>query len=240
MGNQQGSLKKHLETAEKTGALNFTDKGLEKFPPDLFKVEKNLRNLDLSNNKLGALPENVGNFKMMKTLMISKNKIQSIPEDVGKMTKLENLNVSYNLLQSIPSSFQQLKNIREVNLSHNQISNFPLSLLNLKHLNVLDLTSNKITSVPSEVARLEATELVLNCNQIRFIAPEVSQCPRLKTLRLEENCLSLDAIPSTILAESKVSLIALEGNLFDVKKLDGVEGYEKYMERYTAVKRKMD
>jgi len=105
-------LKKHLETAEKTGALNFTDKGLEKFPPDLFKVEKNLRNLDLSSNKLGALPENVGNFKMMKTLMISKNKIQSIPEDVGKMTKLENLNVSYNLLQSIPSSFQQLKNIR--------------------------------------------------------------------------------------------------------------------------------
>ena len=39
MGNQAGSLKKHLETAEKTGALNFTDKGLEKFPPDLVKVE---------------------------------------------------------------------------------------------------------------------------------------------------------------------------------------------------------
>ena len=38
MGNQAGSLKKHLETAEKTGALNFTDKGLEKFPPDLVKV----------------------------------------------------------------------------------------------------------------------------------------------------------------------------------------------------------
>ena len=38
MGNQAGSLKKHIETAEKTGALNFTDKGLEKFPPELFKV----------------------------------------------------------------------------------------------------------------------------------------------------------------------------------------------------------
>ena len=39
MGNQQGSLKKHLETAEKTGALNFTEKNLEKFPPELFKVQ---------------------------------------------------------------------------------------------------------------------------------------------------------------------------------------------------------
>ena len=39
---------------------------------------------------------------------------------------------------------------------------------------------------------------------------------------------------------SKVSLLAIEGNLFDVKKLNGVEGYDKYMERYTAVKRKLD
>ena len=38
MGNQAGSLKKHLETAEKTGALNFTDQGLEKFPSDMSKV----------------------------------------------------------------------------------------------------------------------------------------------------------------------------------------------------------
>jgi hypothetical protein len=40
MGNSAGSLKKHIETAEKTGALNFTDKGLEKFPPDLAKVDQ--------------------------------------------------------------------------------------------------------------------------------------------------------------------------------------------------------
>ena len=43
MGNQAGSLKKHLETAEKTGALNFTDKGLEKFPPDMSKVSVKIR-----------------------------------------------------------------------------------------------------------------------------------------------------------------------------------------------------
>ena len=86
-------------------------------------------------------------------------------------------------------------------LSHNQISSFPLSLLNLKQLNVLDLASNKITRIPAEVARLEATELVLNCNQVSVIAPEVSQCPRLKTLRLEENCLALDSIPETLLAD---------------------------------------
>ena len=39
---------------------------------------------------------------------------------------------------------------------------------------------------------------------------------------------------------SKVSLLVLEGNMFDVKKLDNLEGFDQYMERYTAVKRKMD
>ena len=39
---------------------------------------------------------------------------------------------------------------------------------------------------------------------------------------------------------SKVSLLAVEGNLFDVKKLDGREGHANYMERYTAVRRKLD
>jgi hypothetical protein len=38
MGNSAGSLQKHIETAEKTGALNFTDKKLEKFPSELTKV----------------------------------------------------------------------------------------------------------------------------------------------------------------------------------------------------------
>ena len=129
MGNQAGSLKKHLETAEKTGALNFTDQGLEKFPSDMSKVdilinllrlmyslqvEKNLRNLDLSRNKINSLPSSIGNFKVMKTLSLSKNKISSLPEDMGKMTKLENLNMSFNLLHSIPSSFQQLKHLRSL------------------------------------------------------------------------------------------------------------------------------
>ena len=38
MGNNAGSMKHHLETAEKTGALAFPDKKLDEFPPSLVKV----------------------------------------------------------------------------------------------------------------------------------------------------------------------------------------------------------
>ena len=40
--------------------------------------------------------------------------------------------------------------------------------------------------------------------------------------------------------DSKVSLLVLDGNLFDIKKADEMEGWGEYMERYTAVKRKLD
>lgn len=52
-------------------------------------------------------------------------------------------------------------------------------------------------------------------------------CPHLKVLRLEENCLELTSIPLAILRDSQVSLFSVEGNLFEVKKLRDLEGYDK-------------
>jgi len=240
MGNKAGSLKQHIETAEKTGSLSFSDKGLEKFPPELVKVVNNLRNLDLSNNKITQLPDNIGSFKMLKTLALHKNKLSELPVGIGKLTKLETLSLQSNLLTRLPSAFGQLKHLKELNLSHNDLTAFPTALFDLGLLDILDLSNNKITNVPDGVDKLEVTEMNLNQNQISSLSPSLASCPRLKTLRLEENCLSLDAIPSGLLTTSTVSLLALEGNLFDIKKLEDSDGFDKYMERFTAVRRKLD
>lgn len=63
--------------------------------------------------------------------------------------------------------------------------------------------------------------------QISLLSAEVSMCPRLKVLRLEENCLELSSIPLSILKDSQVSLFSVEGNLFEVKKLRNLEGYDQ-------------
>ena len=86
-------------------------------------------------------------------------------------------------------------------LSHNFFQQFPLALCGLKHLNVLDLTYNQITQIPAGVGKLEATELNLNNNEVKMISAEIGQCPKLKTLRLEENCLALEKIPTTLFTE---------------------------------------
>lgn len=71
------------------------------------------------------------------------------------------------------------------------------------------------------------------------MSEKIADCPRLRTLRLEENCLQLSAIPPKILSDSKISVLTLDGNLFEMKSLAQVEGYDQYMDRYTAVKKKM-
>jgi len=67
---------------------------------------------------------------------------------------------------------------------------------------------------------------------------QIAKCPRLRTLRLEENCLVLSAIPRSVLSESTVSVLTLEGNLFQMKQLADLEGYSNYADRYTAMKKK--
>lgn len=241
MGNKQGSLGHHLDTASKTGALAFPSKKLEEFPEDLTKVAQTLRNLDLSNNRITILPSNIGNFKSLKTLNMCGNRITQLPPQIGQLAKLETLILNGNLITELPDTIANLKNLKELNLSGNRLQRFPVALTKLRKLDIVDLSSNNLTSIPNEeIQDLQLTELNLNQNQISSLSANIAKCPRLKTLRLDENCLALESIPISILTESVVSTLSVNGNLFTEKQLAEVEGYANYLERYTAVRRKMD
>ncbi|KAF7201124.1 leucine-rich repeat-containing protein 57 [Nothobranchius furzeri] len=236
MGNSV--LKSHLETSQKTGVFQLMGKGLQEFPEELQRLTANLRTVDLSGNKIESLPASIGNFLLLRSLTLNNNRLHELPAEIGKLKKLETLSLNGNQIQQLPPSLGQLKALRTLSLAGNQISKFPLGLGSLRQLDLLDLSQNQIQSVPAEVAELQAIEINLNQNQISVVSAEVSHCPRLKVLRLEENCLELSSIPQSILAESQVSLFSVEGNLFEVKKLRDLEGYDKYMERFTATKKK--
>ncbi|KAG5892639.1 hypothetical protein JTB14_025436 [Gonioctena quinquepunctata] len=237
MGNS--GLKQHIETAQKTGVLKVSQGNLNEFPPLFKQLESSLRTLDISDNKFVVLPNEISRFMQLRHLNLSKNRLSKIPDCIGALTKLETFNASHNNLCSLPRTFSNLINLKQVNLTDNHIKDFPLMFCGLKHLDVLDLTKNEITSIPPEAAGLNVTELNLNQNQIAQISGQIAECPRLKTLRLEENCLQLCSIPTRILSDSKISNLLVDGNLFESKQLAFIGGYESYMERYTAVKKKM-
>ncbi|KAF6204703.1 hypothetical protein GE061_018864 [Apolygus lucorum] len=237
MGN--AALKKHVATAEKTGVLNLSKSKLDEFPEDVMRLKGNLRSLDLTFNKLSTLTPAIGDFSSMKVLVLDQNSLSSLPHEIGKLIKLETLSVAGNKLKSLPDSLEKCVSLKQVQLQSNQLTEFPVMLCWLKHLDLLDLSANQVTRIPREAEHLHVTELNLNQNRLDDIAPQIARANRLKTLRVQENCLTISGIPTAILTDSCVSTLAVEGNLFDMRQFTHLEGYDQYQERFTAVKKKL-
>lgn len=236
MGN---SIKPRVKNAEKTGVLQVANCGLSEFPKEVFQLVNLLRTLDLSNNKIKCLPNTIGQFTNLKNLLVSEAHLHSIPAEIGALKKLESVNFSMNDLTTLPSSFSDLVNLRTINLSKNKFSSFPPVFSSMKRLELLDMSHNKLVEVPDSISEVSAVEIIFNQNQIAALSEKVAECQKLKVLRLEENCLQLNSIPEEILTDSQISLLAIEGNLFEAKDLHAREGWEKYMERFTATKKKL-
>ncbi|XP_058824318.1 leucine-rich repeat-containing protein 57 [Topomyia yanbarensis] len=239
MGNKQ--VKQHFENAQKTGVLKISQMRLNEFPSALksFPNPNVMRTLDLSENRFVELPDDIGKFINLKHLNVSGNKLVSLSDMLGVLEKLETFNAMNNFIERLPAQLGQCKNMKQVILSNNQICEFPTMLCGLKHLDLLDLSRNKITTIPAAVSSLQVTELNVNQNQISDVSDSIALCPRLKTLRIEENCLQANAALSKILKESQICNLSVDGNLFGPKAFAELDGYEAYMERYTAARKKI-
>ena len=182
----------------------------------------------MSSNRIEQLPSNLFiQLQLLKTLILNNNRIEYLPNEISSLVKLETLNISENQLRTLPNTLSQLKMLKQINLSKNNLSEIPIELCQLKQLNFLDLSSNKITQIKDYIQELMCVELNLNENQIRSISSNIAKCSRLKVVRLEQNVLELTAIPISLLADSQVALLSVEGNLFNQKQFEKLEGYDK-------------
>lgn len=91
----------------------------------------------------------------------------------------------------------------------------------------MDLSENFISTLPNDIKSLKSIELNLNKNRLKELNESISECPRLKVLRIEENCLPLSAMTENILKNSQIAVLAFEGNTFDMKQLQELEGYNE-------------
>ncbi|KAF6024893.1 LRRC57 [Bugula neritina] len=238
MGNAN-TVKKHVEMASKTGTCQLAKLNLNEFPAEVEGLAGSLRMLDISENRIPTIPPSISQFTMIKSLQISSNRLSGLPSEIGVLKKLETLNVSDNQLSSLPSTITNLKSLKTLVLSQNQFSIFPTAVYALRALDSIDLSCNRITAVPDGISEIQAIEINLNQNQISVLSEDVADCPRLKVLRLEENCLEKAMITPKILKQSNIALLAIDGNLFPAKDFPHFDGYEEYQERYTATKKKM-
>ena len=75
-----------------------------------------LQVLRLENNRIDALPDNIGACKALVKLDLSTNNLHSLPDSMGQFRKLQRLNVANNMLRRVPASMGGLKTLKELDL----------------------------------------------------------------------------------------------------------------------------
>lgn len=132
-----------------------------------------------------------------------------------------------NQLTSLPDQLSNLKFLKSLNVSGNQLQEFNAVLCEMSKLEFVNVSGNRIKRLPDDMSHFHAVELNVNGNQLPRLPSSIAKSERLKVLRAEENVLSLEGVPLELLAESNVSLLCLDGNVFTNRELSDQPGYQE-------------
>ena len=104
----------------------------------------------------------------------------------------------------------------ELNLNQNQISYMDKSIAKCSRLKV------SFSVLESGAWRTDEFDIFFD-----FMKGKIhNQSYSSQVLRLEENCLDIGSFPSCVLADSNISTLTLDGNLFTMKQFADLPGYD--------------
>lgn len=128
----------------------------------------NLRNFDLSGNRIKVVPDAIENLIHLNELDLSKNRIRNLPEECVYPISLTKVFLQCNKLKEMPESLEKLPNLKVLDLSSNKFSKLGLYFSKMENLKELDLSNNFFEQIPISIGSTTALEtLSLSNNRIR-------------------------------------------------------------------------
>lgn len=170
-----------------------------------------------SNNLVGNIPAQIGDFAKLTTLDLSSNTLSgAIPSQISKLTELRFLLLTNNefsgnflsgislltqlsalslggnqLTGAVPESLGNLVNLERLSLVNNNFTSLPTSIKKLVKLKDLNLRGNKLLAIPAEIGDLTLLEtLDLRDNQLVSLPVEIGKLHNLKDFHAQDNQLS--------------------------------------------------
>lgn len=135
-----------------------------------------LRDVDVSQNEIHALPHDLGLLRKLRRLDAHENWITALPASITALTELAELHLRMNRIKDLSSvrNWQCLRSLRVVDLSENKLAELPSGIASLPSLTVLDVSNNDVRGLPLELGTCSPLRrLVLHGNCIRSIRREL-------------------------------------------------------------------
>ncbi|GAU35655.1 hypothetical protein TSUD_255520 [Trifolium subterraneum] len=177
-----------------------------------------LEELELASVNLIEFHKLQANFTNLDDLDLSNNKLNAIPNCLIETNHLTFLNLSQNLLTSTDQLIEMAVNnedLAELNLSSNLLNGIiPQCFSNFQYLEFLDLQKNKFHgTLPSNFSE-SISVLNLNGNLLEGLLPKsLSHCKYLKVLNLGSNRLE-DKFPDWLQTLQDLKVLVLRDNRF--------------------------
>lgn len=161
--------------------------GLTEFPREIFTLADSLELLNLSGNRLAALPDDLGRLHRLRVLFCSDNQFAQLPPALGECPALEMIGFKANRIRSVP----------------------PAALP--PQLRWLILTDNEIDALPEALGQCtRLRKLMLAGNRLRQLPATLAGCSRLELLRISANC--FERLPEWLLGLPRLAWLAFGGN----------------------------
>ena len=180
----------HLALATR---LDLRGCGLRELPPEVLALADTLEALDLSGNRLAALPEAFARLHKLRVLFCSDNAFTELPAVLGRCTALDIIGFKACRIERVPARALPPA-LRWLILTDNRIAELPESL--------------------GDCPRLQ--KLMLAGNRLRRLPRRIGDCQRLELVRLAANDFGHveDALPEALLALPRLAWLAHAGNPF--------------------------
>ena len=143
--------------SDSTDIAMYSRKGISTFPFDeLIEHKDRLKVIDVSRNQIQTIPASINNFVNIRELDLSSNRLAVLPDELLQLGHLKTLTCKNNLLNSdsLPKDFGKCPALESLNLSGNLFLDFPVQLTEVSTLRILHIGGNRIREVPPEIEKL--------------------------------------------------------------------------------------
>ena len=204
------SLEEAVKYPLRVSELSLEGKGLKHFPNAILKF-KNLRVLNISNNRIDSLPFSLFNqCRKLSVLQYAGDELNAIPQ-VLFQGSLKVLDLSENNLTAIPDDIGACRQLEELDLHANRLTTYPSSSVLLKSLKSLILSGNPLTLLSAWVVNQPQLKILFIDNTaIENTYDLLCKADALRFLNMEEN--NMKELPACFCELKGLKVILVSGN----------------------------